>query len=100
VGKWGAGTAFLILDHSPREVMEKYFPYLENAAKNGEASMNNYATMKDRILVNRGKKQIYGTQKYWDGTQSKFVFFPIEDEKNVNKLRREVGLEPLLEFSN
>jgi hypothetical protein len=98
VGNRGAGTAFLIIDHSPREVMEKYFPYLEVAAKNGEASLANYATMKDRILVNRGKKQIYGTQKYWDARQAKFIFFEIEDEKNVNKLRKEVGLEPLIEF--
>ena len=30
VGKWGAGTAFLIIDHSSRDVMEKYFPYLES----------------------------------------------------------------------
>ena len=98
VGNKGAATAFLIIDHSPREVMEKYFPYLEVAAKNGEASLSNYATMKDRILVNRGKKQIYGTQKYWDAKQAKFIFFEIEDEKNVNKLRKEVGLEPLNEF--
>ena len=78
--------------------MEKYFPLLEDAAKNGEASMSNYATMKDRVLVNRNAKQIYGTQKYWDEKQGKFVFFPIEDEKNVNKLRKEVGLPVLKEF--
>ena len=54
--------------------------------------------MKDRILVNRGKKQIYGTQKYWDPKENKFVFFPIEDEKNVKAKRKEVGLEPLTEY--
>jgi hypothetical protein len=99
VGKPGAGTAFLIIDHSPREIMEKYFPLLEIAAKNGEASLSGYATMKDRILVNRGKKQVYGTQRYWDSTANKFVFFPIEDEKNVNTKRKEAGLEPLPEFN-
>jgi len=78
--------------------MEKYFPLLEDAAKNGEASMSNYATMKDRVLVTRNAKQIYGTQKYWDEKQGKFVFFPIEDEKNVNKMRKEVGLPVLKEF--
>jgi hypothetical protein len=98
VGKRGANTAFLIIDHSPREIMEKYFPLLESAAKKGEASLSDYAVMQDRILVNRGKKQIYGTQKYWDEKQNKFVFFPIEDEKNVNARRKEVGLDPLPEF--
>lgn len=98
VGKLGASAAFLIIDHAPRDIMEKYFPYLEIAARNGEASLSNYATMKDRILVNRGKKQLYGTQKYWDAAQGKFVFFAIEDEKNINKLRKEVGLPPLPEF--
>ena len=95
VGKPGASTAFLIIDHSPREIMEKYFPFLETAAKNGDASLASYATMKDRILVNRGKKQIYGTQRYWDSKTNKFIYFPIEDEQNVNARRKEVGLEPL-----
>ena len=98
VGKRGASTAFLIIDHAPREIMEKYFPLLEDAAKKGEASLPDYATMQDRILTNRGKKQIYGTQKYWNEKENKFVFFPIEDEKNVNARRKEVGLEPLPEF--
>lgn len=98
VGRWGAATAFLVIDHAPREVMEKYFPLLEEAARNGEASMSNYATLKDRLLINRNAKQIYGTQKYWDEKQGKFVFFPIEDEKKVNKLRKEVGLSVLKEF--
>jgi hypothetical protein len=95
VGHHGASTAFLIIDHSPREVMEKYFPLLEQAMKNGQASKSSYATMKDRILVNRGKKQIYGTQKYWDQKLGRFVYFPIEDEKNVNALRKEMDLEPI-----
>jgi len=99
VGKLGASTAFLIIDHSPREVMEKYFPLLEAAAKNGEAPLSSYATMKDRILVNRGKRQVYATQRYWDSNLKKFVFFPIEDEKNVNTKRKEAGLDPLPEFN-
>jgi hypothetical protein len=99
VGKLGAGTAFLVADHSSRETMEKIFPFLEEAAKNGEASMSNYATMKDRILVNKGKKQVYGTQSYRD-EKGKAILFPVEDEKNLNKRRKEIGLEPLPEFAN
>jgi hypothetical protein len=41
VGSRGAATAFLIIDHAPRDVMEKYFPLLETAAKAGEASLSN-----------------------------------------------------------
>lgn len=98
VGRDGATTAFLVFDHTSREIMEKYFPLLEKAANEGEASKRNMATMKDRILVNRGNKQLYATQKYWDEKQAKFVFFPIEDPDNINKRRKDVGLEPLEEF--
>ncbi len=98
VGSLGANAAFLIIDHAPREIMEKYFPHLESSAKKGDIPLSNFATLKDRVLVNRGKKQIYGTQKYWDAQQGKFVFFPIEDEKNVNSLRKTVGLEALKDF--
>jgi hypothetical protein len=97
VGKYGAGTAFLVMDHSPVDIMEKYLPFLEQAARAGEASLADFATMKDRVLVNRGKKQLYGTQKYRDQL-GKAVFFPIEDETNVNKRRKEMNLEPLSEF--
>jgi hypothetical protein len=42
--------------------MKKYFPQIEEAVKNGDLSKQQYALMKDRILMDEGKPQIYGSQ--------------------------------------
>lgn len=53
--------------------------------------------MTDRLLVmNDKKKQLYGTQlRPLDG---KLVPEPIEDEANVDKRRKELGMPPLADY--
>ena len=50
--------------------------------------------LEDRILVNSGEKQIYGTQFYWEESDGQKIlkFYPIEDESNLNQRRAEMGL--------
>ncbi|MDB4904317.1 MAG: hypothetical protein JWQ63_3598 [Mucilaginibacter sp.] len=61
------------------------------------ASKEKYAYLADRILVNKNQKQIYGTQLQRDKT-GKFYPFPLKYPKEVNKLRKKVGLGPLEEY--
>ena len=56
------------------------------------------ALLIDRIRVYKGQKQLYGTQVKMESTRQK-SFDAIEDEKNVNKRRAEVGLGPLEEYA-
>ncbi|MDQ1771610.1 hypothetical protein GQR60_19605 [Labilibaculum sp. A4] len=93
VTEYAAAGAALIINHSSYEVRKKYFPTLEEAFKKGEAQPLRYAKMRDRLLVEEGKEQIYGTQlKFEENTR---VPQPIEDPQNVDKRRAEIGLEPL-----
>lgn len=57
---------------------------------------NEKALLTDRILINNGEKQIYGTQFQRSG--SMFEPFPIENEKEVNKRRKDMGLSTLEEY--
>ncbi|MBB6131371.1 DUF6624 domain-containing protein [Mucilaginibacter lappiensis] len=59
------------------------------------ASKRKYAYLVDRVLVNKDQKQIYGTQLSRDNKTGKFSPFPLKDPKSVDKLRQEIGLEPL-----
>ena len=59
--------------------------------KNKKISLINYAYLKDRINVNRGRLQIYGTQFYLKN--NKLVPRAIRDKKNLNKRRKKYGLE-------
>nr|WP_320022205.1 DUF6624 domain-containing protein [uncultured Draconibacterium sp.] len=93
VTEFAAAGAALIINHSTYEIRKKYFPMLEEAFKKGEAQPLRYAKMRDRLLVEEGKAQLYGTQLKFEGNIR--VPQPIEDPQNVDKRRAEIGLEPL-----
>ena len=85
---------FITIQHALDDaVRKKYFPLLKASAEQGESSMADMATMQDRILINDGKDQIYGTQYQLVDNQKEY--FPIQDIKNVNKRRRKVGLKKI-----
>ncbi|WP_157816019.1 DUF6624 domain-containing protein [Spirosoma pollinicola] len=98
VGAKLGNTAWLIIQHSPVAIQEKYLPILQRAADQGEMQKTNMALLIDRIRVYKGQKQLYGTQVKMEANGQK-AFDAIEDEKNVNKRRAEVGLGPLEEYA-
>lgn len=93
VTEYAAAGAALIINHSNHDTRARYFPLLEKAFKNGEAQPLRYAKMKDRLLVEDGKKQRYGTQ--WEFVNSERVPLPIEEPEYVDRRRAEIGLGPL-----
>ncbi len=93
VTEYAAAGAALIINHTNHEIRSKYFPMLEKAFKEGEAQPLRYAKMRDRLLVEEGKEQLYGTQ--WKFENSKRVPQPIKEPEHVDKRRSEIGLGPL-----
>jgi len=85
---------FLVIQHSDSATQLKYLPTLKAAVKIGKAPARNQAYLEDRIRTNQGKFQIYGTQFQGDAN-GKMSLYPIEDEPNVNKRRKKVGLDSL-----
>jgi len=97
VGKNGNLTLFLVIQHSDLKVQEKYLPIMKDAARDGKLSQSDLALLIDRVEMFNHRPQIYGSQIQRIG--GKFVFYQIKDEKNVNKRRAEVGLEPIEEYA-
>jgi hypothetical protein len=98
VGNSGAITLFLVIQHADQGVQEKYLPMMREAVKNGKALGGNLALLEDRVALEEGKKQIYGSQVGRDEKTGKFYIRPIEDEINVDKRRASVGLPPLRNY--
>lgn len=97
VGTDGQEAAFLIIQHSnSQDFMEEMLPVIEMQYKAGKISGQSFALIKDRVLVNRGNPQLYGTQASIQ--QGKLTFPPIKDYANVDKRRSEVGLPLLAEY--
>jgi hypothetical protein len=94
IGWYGSSTLWVVIQHSTLENQEKFLPLMRDAVKKGKARPSQLALLEDRILKNQGKEQIYGTHVTVDSLGNK-KFWPIKDERNVNKRRFSVGLGPL-----
>ena len=97
VGTDAATGAWLVLQHSPlHDFQERMIPLLWKAADAGEVRAPDVAMLTDRVLVNGGKPQRYGTQfSFKDG---RLVPPPIENLTALDSLRASVGLPPMLEY--
>lgn len=83
---------WLVLQHTESKYRIKYFPLIEKAVKNGDLSKMQYALMKDRILMDEGKPQIFGSQI------KNGKLYDLEEPETVNKRRQEMGLEPIKDY--
>lgn len=99
VGLEGSDRAFIIILHAPLIYQKKYFEMIKTAVNNGDLEKNALAYLTDKILTKEGKKQLYGTQLKYSYETKSYEFKPIEDEKNVNERRKEVGLGPIEEYA-
>lgn len=98
VGEQGNSTLFLVIQHADIKIQDKYLPMMRKAVKENKAKVRELALLEDRVLIDHGKKQLYGSQIEMDETTGKYKISPIEDEPNVNRRRASVGLGPLEEY--
>ncbi|MGW7003078.1 DUF6624 domain-containing protein [Streptomyces sp. NPDC054933] len=99
VGAEAARGAWLIAQHADRQldVQRRAVRLMRQAVAAGSASPRELAFLRDRVLVNEGREQIYGTQiaGMKDGSP---VPWPCEDPERMNELRAQVGIEPFAEY--
>jgi hypothetical protein len=83
VTEYAAAGAALVINHASYELRKKFFPMLEEAFKKGEAQPLRYAKMCDRLLVEEGKQQLFGTQLKYEQTER--VLHSIEEPEYVEQ---------------
>ena len=92
VGKKAANIAWLLVQHADHDLtFQKECLKLIQKLDEGEVNKADVAYLVDRILVAEGKPQIYGTQFYNEA--NRLTPRKIKDKANLDKRRREVGLE-------
>lgn len=100
IGEKASAAIFYVLQHGSVEIMEKYLDQLQQLATANEADKTHAALMEDRVLMYRGKKQIYGAQasvrQGTDGTREYYVW-PIKQPETVNERRRAMGFDLTVE---
>jgi hypothetical protein len=98
VGPDGATAAWLLVQHADHdlEFQRLCLALMMQAASRNLVDPANVAYLTDRIRMNEGRPQLYGTQL--QERDEKLVPFPIEDEDHVDKRREGVGLPLLAEY--
>lgn len=93
VGEDGVDAAFFVINGSAAQLRVDLMPVIIAATKKGEVSRPIFAGYVDRLRLDGGLKQLFGTQAtIMDGF---LVLFPIEAEEQVDSRRKQYDLAPL-----
>lgn len=95
VGEDAARGAWLVAQHADTQldVQRLALRFLGEAVARGEASRRDLAFLQDRVAVNEGGLQRYGTQ-IADVVDGQPVPWPCSDPDRLDELRAEVCIEP------
>jgi tetratricopeptide (TPR) repeat protein len=100
VGKKGSNNFWLLIQHGDKdpkfqeEVLSEMKKHIERKNANG----TDYAYLIDRVNVNMGKPQIYGTQMRRNKETGITTPIDLFEPEKVNKRRAEVGLGTIEEY--
>ena len=93
IGGW---HLFTLIQHANVEMQKKYYPMIKAAYENGTfKSGTSIAMFEDRIAINQGNQQIYGTQWCYDYETKESFLCPIGDIEQVDERRAKLGMDPL-----
>jgi len=99
VGEFGLHLAWLLVQHADEDPQLQHWALasFERRYEAGEFSADELAKLTDRVLLEQGKAQRYGTQFDWGS--GRFDPRHIADASEVDAHRRELGLMPLSDYA-
>lgn len=98
-GKKGMTAIWLVIQHSSRETRTRYFPMLLEASKNGDLERQDIALMQDRMLMDAGKPQLYGSQVVMENGVN-YELYDLKEPEKVDQRRAIMGMGPLADYLN
>jgi hypothetical protein len=95
IGKKGNAALFLVIQHADQQTREKYLPMMRTAAKQNRAALSDLALLEDRLALEQGKKQLYGSQMGFNEKTQRYYVLPIEKPEHVDERRKSMGLSDM-----
>ena len=98
VGEESSDNYLLLVQHSDFNVpfQKRILKLMKVLVNKGNASGSKYAYLVDRINLNEGKQQVYGTQIIMRQTGT--IIKPCIDTLHLDERRKTVGLPPIKEY--
>jgi hypothetical protein len=95
----GSGPSYfwLLVQHQDNHptFQDSVLVAMKPVVDSGEVSGILYAMLLDRVRLNTGKPQVYGTQTVFNTDSNAYVMALCEDPEHVNERRKSVGLGPI-----
>ena len=98
IGQQANNAIFLVIQHADLKTQQKYLPLMREAVKKGKSEESWLALLEDRVALREGRKQIYGSQVFFNQNKNTYYVAPLEDPDNVDKRRGEMGLNKLAHY--
>lgn len=89
---------WLVIQHAPIEVQERFLPALKNSVLHGESSGRHLALLVDRIQLKKNLPQVYGSQLIPDQKTGREIVYEVIEPEFVNHRRRIIGLGPIEDY--
>ncbi len=101
-GEEGSQNFWLMVQHSDHnpEFQKMVLEKMKIEVDNNNAKPSNYGLLVDRVKINTGEKQVYGTQVTYNMETGQAYPKTLADSLNVNDRRKSIGLEPIEEYLN
>ncbi len=104
IGKESSSDYWLLVQHCDKfpEFQKRVLVAMDKEVKKGNADPKNYAYLYDRVKVNAGEKQMFGTQVTYDleTTGRALPKIGLVDSANIDSVRKAYSLEPLKDYLN
>lgn len=102
VGEEGSRNFFLMVQHSDHnsEFQSRVLKEMKIQVDESNANSGSHVLLVDRVNLNTGKAQIYGTQVKNNMNNGQAYPKILEDSSNINKRRNSIGLEPIEVYLN
>lgn len=93
-------TIWIVIDHAPLEMQEKYLPMVEQMAVQQLIAASDYACLFDRVAMYQNRPQRYGSQSVQFGQSDamRLYLWPVEDLEKLDALRVEMGMQPIADY--
>ncbi|PID94038.1 MAG: hypothetical protein CSA94_02370 [Bacteroidetes bacterium] len=102
VGKKASGDFWISIQHADNDVefQQKMLKALKKEIAKNNASRAEYALLEDRVNVNLGKKQRFGTQLTYNEFGQAIPRNGLMDSVHIEQLRKEYNLPTVREYYN
>jgi len=100
VGTTGSYNYWLLVQHADfdPDFQQRVLDSMKVQLDQNNANPNNYAYLTDRVRVNTGRKQVFGTQLDINMFTGKVKSLPTENWESINERRLSMGLETIEEY--